>query len=141
MTLYKYLTGDRIDVLQNRKIRFTQPNAFNDPFEFRPYLEQIARPDHQREMMESEFHKVVNEQLHTLAPTLARLPAHQRNAILCLAKQRAIHELNIVTTLLVPQIDSQIDEHFNAHVGVLCLSETRESLLMWGHYADSHKGF
>ncbi len=33
MILYKYLTPERIDVLKNRKIRYTQPAAFNDPFE------------------------------------------------------------------------------------------------------------
>lgn len=35
-TLYKYVPPDRIDVLVKRKIRFTQPCLWNDPFEFRP---------------------------------------------------------------------------------------------------------
>ena len=36
---YKYLPPERIDILQNRLIRFTQPNALNDPFE----ADQFAR--------------------------------------------------------------------------------------------------
>jgi hypothetical protein len=32
-SLYKYVTADRIDILQNGHIRFTQPSVLNDPFE------------------------------------------------------------------------------------------------------------
>ena len=38
MVFYKYVSAERIDILQNRLIRFTQPNAMNDPFEARPYF-------------------------------------------------------------------------------------------------------
>lgn len=34
--LYKYVVPERIDILLKRKIRFTQPCFFNDPFEFNP---------------------------------------------------------------------------------------------------------
>jgi hypothetical protein len=34
----------------------------------------------------------------------------------------------------------QYHENVTAHVGVLCLSEVRDDLLMWAHYADSHRG-
>jgi len=30
MVLYKYLAPSRLDVLEERRIRFTQPAAFND---------------------------------------------------------------------------------------------------------------
>ena len=42
MVLYKYVTEERIDILQNRLIRFTQPNAMNDPFEARPDFKALA---------------------------------------------------------------------------------------------------
>jgi hypothetical protein len=42
MALYKYLIPARLDVLERRRIRFTQPAAFNDPFEFKPYIESAA---------------------------------------------------------------------------------------------------
>lgn len=32
------------------------------------------------------------------------------------------------------------DTLVTSQVGVLCLSETYESILMWSHYADSHRG-
>jgi hypothetical protein len=42
--LYKYVLPERIDVLLQRKIRFTQPCFLNDPFEFRPGM-PTAGPD------------------------------------------------------------------------------------------------
>jgi hypothetical protein len=38
---------------------------------------------------------------------------------------------------VLEQIHTQIDEE----IGVLCLSEVPDSLLMWSHYASSHTGF
>ncbi len=38
MLLYKYLSPKRIDVLEHARIRFTQPNQLNDPFESRPIM-------------------------------------------------------------------------------------------------------
>ena len=38
MIFYKYVSAERIDILQNRLIRFTQPNGMTDPFEARPYF-------------------------------------------------------------------------------------------------------
>lgn len=35
-TLYKYLPPERVDIIQNLKIRFTQVSALNDPFESLP---------------------------------------------------------------------------------------------------------
>jgi hypothetical protein len=39
--LYKYLRPERADVLKSLEIRFTQPNALNDPFELRPRFESL----------------------------------------------------------------------------------------------------
>src|SRR4051812_39186693 len=44
MPLYKYLLGDRLDILEGGMIRFTPPMALNDPFEVRPFFDAIA-PD------------------------------------------------------------------------------------------------
>ena len=41
--LYKYLRPVRVDVLNKLEIRFTQPNALNDPFELRPRFESLIR--------------------------------------------------------------------------------------------------
>ena len=38
MALYKYLTFENLKNVLNGTIRFTQPSAFNDPFEMVPEL-------------------------------------------------------------------------------------------------------
>ena len=55
MTLYKYVTAERIDVLQNGLIRFTQASALNDPWDMRPHVERlitendlVTKPDRER---------------------------------------------------------------------------------------------
>jgi hypothetical protein len=45
MAIYKYVTVERIDIFKNGHIRFTQPSAFNDPFETFPYFSAIAPED------------------------------------------------------------------------------------------------
>jgi hypothetical protein len=38
MTVYKYAAPERVDVLRNGRVRFTQAAALNDPFETHPCL-------------------------------------------------------------------------------------------------------
>ena len=45
MPPYKYVTAERIDVLQNELIRFSQPSALNDPRDMRPHIERVFTDD------------------------------------------------------------------------------------------------
>ena len=54
MVFYKYVSAERVDILQKRLIRFTQPNAMNDPFEARPYFTDL--PSNRQD----EFYKLHN---------------------------------------------------------------------------------
>jgi hypothetical protein len=40
-----------------------------------------------------------------------------------------------------PTLGRDIQERFGARWGILSLSDTPTNLLMWAHYADSHRGF
>jgi hypothetical protein len=42
---------------------------------------------------------------------------------------------------MLATVSSAIDNFFNEKIGVLCLSEVRDSILMWGHYTNDHHGF
>lgn len=42
---------------------------------------------------------------------------------------------------LTPELTSAIDSEINKKIGVLCLTEDKNNIRMWGVYADSHKGF
>ena len=60
-----------------------------------------------------------------------------------LTKQKAM--LPALFRLLEPaaiqKLSPAIDGFLNLNVWLLCLSEVRDSILMWGHYPDNHQGF
>ena len=116
--LYKYLPPARLDVLRDGRIRCTQPLLFNDPFESKPYI--TAMPP--KEMME-RVSKVESERID--------LPDEERVAILKVSEdpENAAAVMAMMMTL------------FGAGVGILSLTEKRDNLLMWAHYAAEHTGY
>lgn len=141
MVLYKYLTPARLDVLERRRIRFTQPAAFNDPFEFKPYIESAASQEHLRDYVEQNFDEILRRELKQY-PILSRLlPGDSAVDVLRPFKSSIPSLFRLLEPQLLPRVSAAISSAFNMNVGVLCLSEVRDSLLMWGHYTDNHEGF
>lgn len=140
--LFKYFGSNRKSILEDRLIRFSQPAVFNDPFEFLPYIESISTDEEfdvalidaagkdyselyeslqvqaKLNMSKEDFHEYMNNVLLKMGP---------------LGKQ--------MMAALAPHTQKVLYEEWNKNVGVLCLSEKNDDLLMWAHYADSHKGF
>ena len=52
---------------------------------------------------------------------------------------RPVHTVN--GSPLPDDISADLNEDFNSHAGICCLSRTNSSILMWSYYADSHAGF
>jgi hypothetical protein len=42
MSLYKYVTAERVDILQHERIRFSQTSALNDPIETYPVFDDVG---------------------------------------------------------------------------------------------------
>lgn len=140
--LFKYLEPDRIDVLASGHIRFTQPADFNDPFEFRPVISSVTSKE--------EFDMAMDEDLKTIVlEELQKLPSEIRTQI-------SPAKLEVVTRKLYEQHWPSLKTKFkemgsettsvfidkaNTLIGVLSLTEKNDNLLMWSHYAYSHKGF
>jgi len=70
-----------------------------------------------------------------LQPGLARILKENLNKADVLGFFRHLEPQ--VLSGLAPSIDAVL----NQHVGIMCLSEVPDSLLMWGHYTDDHRGF
>ncbi len=139
--LYKYLAPDRIDVLRTRRIRFTQPDDFNDPFEFRPPISATAFHSRAIAELDGSFDQLLADELakygSMISPS-AREQLWSRRADL---RRSLPAVLGQAVPSLVHGIQSGIYKQLALQVGVLCLSEVRDSVLMWGHYTDSHRGF
>lgn len=98
MILYKYMPLARMDFWQTFLLRFTQPSAFNDPFDCLPAYSFL--PD-------------------SLMP-----------------QNSGYGELGSLFMGIENETVNFNDDH-----AVFCMSEAWNSILMWAHYADSHKGF
>jgi hypothetical protein len=141
MALYKYLTPARLDVLERRRIRFTQPGAFNDPFEFKPYIESAASQEHLSEYLEQNFDVILRRELKEY-PILSKLLPGESAVDLLRPLKSSIPDLfQLLQPQFLPGVSAAINSSLNLNVGVLCLAEIRDSLLMWGHYTDNHEGF
>ena len=116
MSLYKYVKFEDLKKILGGSIRFTQPGAFNDPFEMVPEL-------YVPEVFES---KEVNFQFSVTAPR----------------REPRVGELHddFESDYLSDQNSRRILKSLNQAIGILCLSRNRSSLLMWSHYADSYSG-
>lgn len=141
MWLYKYLHPDRTDVIKNLVIRFSQVSALNDPFELYPHLSGLASKEDLRRQIEEELGRVICLEYDKLNPKVKssvsltdfseKISANFPD-ILPLIEQPAM--------LFTSSVKSALSS-FGEKVGMLCLSENPDSLLMWAHYADSHRGY
>lgn len=112
MIVYKYLHPDRIDVLRNTQIRFTQPAALNDPFEVMPNLTEVRR-------FFDKLAKHFGQGTDLVGPDDYFVSIEQ----------------TITDTFGRWNADNASELAF------LSLSKKRNNLLMWSHYCDSHRGF
>ena len=114
--LHKYVSIPTLKRILEGSIRMTQPGAFNDPFELLPEI--IVRTDQAEERISLSF--------DILAP-------------------RRANPLEAVVQLTDDQVASDITsrhilDELNLQVGILCLSRSPNSILMWSHYADQYQG-
>jgi hypothetical protein len=142
MILYKYLQPARVnDILEHRRVRFTQPGDLNDPFEFRPKIREVASDADVRSYVEENFDQLVEEELSKYGAITQFLPQIDLRGLI--GKQKAILPslFRLLEPAAIQKLSPMIDAVLNLNVGILCLSEVRDSLLMWGHYTDNHQGF
>jgi hypothetical protein len=141
MILYKYLQPARVDVLKDGRIRFTQPGDFNDPFEFRPKIREVASDAEVQAYVEEHFEQLIDEELAKYGALTQFLPQADLKGLLAKQKPALPALFRLLAPGAIQKLSPMIDGFFNLNVGVLCLSEVRDSILMWGHYTDNHQGF
>ena len=147
MIFSKYVSEKIITILDNRLIRFTQPNALNDPFEARPnfhatqegfareFANVIRQDSHKWEECRGETQTDLNQQ--DFADAIERNPQNAVQLYRRLGWEPPLSDL-LERSYDLP--DRLYREVYN-RVGILSLSETWDNLLMWAHYAEEHTGF
>lgn len=141
MKLYKYCSSERVDILDACFIRYTQPGAFNDPFETKPYIKKLSTPD--------EFEKTLDEllpeetkRMYDQLPELARR-VFSFDFVQMQLKKKLENSDAIYKTIerFTPMVRNKMESKLNELLGILSLTEKPDNLLMWSHYASSHEGF
>lgn len=153
MPLFKYIRPERIDVIERLEIRFTQPDALNDPFELRPHFESIVAeadvlanfpqaPVDLRPMV-AQAYSMLSEEQRAMLPLDAAMQAIEGFMATDDARDATAQGLLLFLRLMrdgAAPIREAIYRAFNDNVGILSLSEIPDHELMWAHYAATHRG-
>ena len=167
--IYKYTSiSSAILVLKNKSILLNNPNNFNDPYdcEYNYENEDFERTKkiYLDYLVIDAMSKIGNKVLSNLKG-IDRVAVNNFNKSLDLTKKALqVHPFyegtplcSTVLNLLykkLPSIGKEIDEKLNNLKQVLdktingfrdealvsCFSEKKDSILMWSHYASSHRG-
>jgi len=142
-TLCKYVTADGlINILETGKLKFSAARLFNDPFDLTINPWDIDLKDF-REDLETEIKIAISDN--------ADLPNHLgdlRNYANApdTTKENLNNEIKkwcdqIIERQKINQEDLKAGAKANLEkIRVLSLTTEHNNLLMWAHYADSHKG-
>ncbi|MGV3659575.1 MAG: DUF2971 domain-containing protein [Prosthecobacter sp.] len=141
MILYKYLSPDRLDVVRNRTIRFTQPSGLNDPFECKPPLQSLDKDPQIRSLVEERFEELVEAELKEYGSLFGDSAVNMLRSMSEYKKLLLPAVFQMMDPTVIDEISPFAYDLVDLNIGILCLSEVRDSVLMWGHYTNNHQGF
>jgi len=140
MPLFKYVTLDRIDILVNQEIRYTQLGEFNDPFEMPVFMEPTmsvsTRERREREVflknVRDEYEKLPDGAKKIMPLTEFLEEALKNKPTLSPPVVRIIEEFRQEAWTILKKAYKELP--------VLALTEAPDNLLMWSHYSGKHTG-
>jgi hypothetical protein len=139
MILCKYLDGDGcLDIINNQRLKATDPITFNDPFEIYPGI--IGKPDKDKTL------RYINNDL------LQRLSSATKKALPTFNGELALRDTNEfwrkLEQTLKPGLKEEIDkglERASQTLRIICFCDPNKieeggDILLWSHYGDKHRG-
>ena len=116
--LYKYTSSENaILLLENKKLHFSSPLNFNDPYDCHPLLVKITDEYIYNVIKNSEYKYILNTKGFTRSPVY----------------------LNFLKNFCKIQ-EKEVKKSILPHVKITCFSEEKNNTLMWSHYASNHSG-
>ena len=138
--IYKYANiSNAIKILKSGKIILTNPLEFNDPFDSELL---IKNEDYEKaiELIKNYcFFKVLsnktnNKNIKKMMNEIKKEKIYKYNEFNILGNFSKKNDINFINN-----IKKKVDEIRNSAL-IGCFSKTNNNILMWSHYADSHKG-
>jgi len=134
--LYKYRRFDvrTLRSLTEAEIHYAQPRTFNDPMDCDPTIEV----DVSRETLEKLYYRLLLR--HETKDEASKAVGYLRYMSTEYGDFRTDRDVEAyLIRMLAGRIKDELDDEFGK-TGVLSLSATWSSALMWSHYADEHRG-
>jgi hypothetical protein len=122
--LYKYLPSERIDVLDNLKVRFSPLKSLNDPYEAFPSINVMPQVN----ISLQEENKKIDE-------AYKNFQSDARTEMRDSYKQGFTSQFNNQTS------SKNLADTLGDSFGIFSLSRSHSSLLMWAHYASQYTGY
>lgn len=130
--IYKYRSWDNEyhkNILLNGELYMSPPKDFNDPFDCR------ITTNHYLIDTTEKINEYVNRRIEKYKGWLI-----ENHRDIDFERKRQIERLKSIETYQKECEDLEYSE-MDKYLGVLSLSERWDSILMWSHYGDFHKGF
>ena len=121
-SLYKYYAFNEYTqrIFTHNEIYFAAPKEFNDPFDSKVGLSFKGTKKQWKDSLREIYKR--------RKPNLTK-------------KQRLAEVDRIIREDKYKQIPDNMGYSFLEKIGIFCMSEKNNHILMWSHYSDSHTGF
>lgn len=143
---YKYVTAETAAlIVRNRRLRWSSPILFNDPFDVPRELEHGFTPSQLRDEIVRTFDQFVSGVetppgvLGALVQALRAEPRAEVRLAMMASLRHTLEANEILQTKLFDEYKINWREMLPT-LRILCLSEVCDSAVMWAHYADQQKG-
>lgn len=137
MILYKYAHTHGLDILKSLEIKASEPDEFNDPFEFMPVIPKTTPASTVEKTLK-------NVEMQKYMYGLAKEAGFLGNFRAFRASLRQHSDQLVAVSASNPELPKKIRDEIMgqplAKIAVFCTSALPDSTLMWSHYADCHRG-
>jgi Protein of unknown function (DUF2971) len=147
---YKYTSSETaLKVVKNRSFRWSAPSLFNDPFDHQTGFKlEIDEADFAKKLTESierlvfgelEPEQCTNNHLNTIC----LLWREYKNSSNKDGLMQKVREATVISAAKMQasfsNMNSDILQTLN-NSRIFCVTERKDNLVMWSHYADEHRG-
>jgi hypothetical protein len=140
--VYKFCSKYGLEILRNLELKVTPPNQLNDPFEFTPNTFCSDAAGYAKRIFEHGIDGVGFKKFYDYR--------HSRGKYLGTFREFQEKYKDKIPTLIAmlakapqdtsPLHDKSFLDEVSKQYGILCLSQRRDKILMWGHYCDMPLG-
>lgn len=139
-SVFKYYAAERgLQVLRNLELKITPPDQLNDVFEFSPHFVCSAPSRMARNVLRAK--STVRECYHEDRKA-GYFTGTERQYRRLWRSRRTRLQGSLTDTIVdnLPVMQSRFPLLHSRHSGVLCLTSNPDSVVMWSHYGDNHRG-